>query len=202
MGWSEEEQLYQLKLHLDKTALEVFQMLPKQERSVFESAITALKRRFIPADIEELRGLEFHHRTQGAMETIEKLGISIQQLGHKAFPTITGKEFDRLLKGRFYQALQVKWQRKLGCPKPGEDFHDLFACARMLEEHEKQYAASAVGRTDAKKASTGDLPKTDDWKNRNSCQILCQNTQRTLPSLNPGNVTDVSKVDMFAEIVP
>ena len=28
VGWSEEEQLYQLKLNLDKTALEVFRMLP------------------------------------------------------------------------------------------------------------------------------------------------------------------------------
>ena len=48
----------------------------------------------------------------------------------------------------------MKWQHKLNCPKPDEDFHDLFARARMLEEHEKLYAASAVGRTDAKKAST------------------------------------------------
>ena len=123
---------------------------------MFESAVTALKRSFRPVDIEELRGLEFHQRTQGAMETIEKLGISIQQLGRKAFPTITGKEFDHLLKGCFYQALQVNWQCtcKLSCPKPDEDFHDLFARARMLEEYEKQYGASAVGRTDAKKAST------------------------------------------------
>ena len=150
-GWTKEEHLYQLKIHLDKTALDVFQMLPEHERSTLESAVAALKKRFRPADIEELRGLEFHHRAQGPTETIEKLGLSIQQLGRKAFPSITGKEFDRLLKGRFYQALQVRWQRKLVCPKPDEGFHDLFARARMLEEHEKQYAASAVGRNDGKR---------------------------------------------------
>ena len=90
--------------------------------------------------------MEFHHKSQEPSETIEHLGISIQQLGRKAFPSIAGKDFDRLLKGRFYQALMVKWQRKLGPPKPEETFHDLLARARMLEECEKQFAASANAR--------------------------------------------------------
>jgi hypothetical protein len=154
--WSAEEQLYQLKLHLDKTALNVFRMIPDSERETLDGAVAALKKRFKPADIEELRGLEFHHRTQGGDESIEQLGISIQSLGRKAFPTITGKDFDRLLKGRFYQALLVKWQRKLGCPKPDEGFHDLLARARMFEEHEKQFTASAQTRGETKKGSTDD----------------------------------------------
>ncbi len=94
-----------------------------------------MKKHFKPGDIEELRGLEFHHRTQ-MDKSIEQLGISIQQLGRKAFPAIIGRYIDHLLKGRFYQALLVKWQRKLGPPKPEESFHDLFARARMLEEQE------------------------------------------------------------------
>ncbi len=86
-------------------------------------------------------------------ETIEQLGISIQQLGCKAFPTITGKDFDRLPKGRFYQALLVNWQRKLGCPKPDEGFHELLARARMLEGHEKQFGVSALNRNGTKSGS-------------------------------------------------
>ena len=86
--------------------------------------------------------MEFHHRVQGS-DSIEKLGISIQQLGRRAFPSIVGKEFDRLLKGRFYQALNVKWQRKLGAPKPKETFHELYDRAHMLEQFEKQFAESA-----------------------------------------------------------
>ncbi len=120
----------------------------------FEDVVSALKKQFRPADIEELRGLEFHHHTQGDGEPIEQLGISIQQLGRKAFPSITGKDFDRLLKGRFYQALLVKWQRKLSCPKPDEGFHELLARARMLEEHEKQFALSAQSRNENKKGSS------------------------------------------------
>ena len=77
---------------------------------------------FKPSDIEELRRLQFHHLSQGD-ESIEQLGISVQQLGQKAFPNITGKDFDQLLKGCLYQALQVKWQR--GAPMPDEIFHDL-----------------------------------------------------------------------------
>ncbi len=153
-GWTAEEQLYQLKVHLDKTALDVLRMLPDYDCGSFEDVVLALKKRFRPEDIEELRGLEFHYRAQGDGEPIEQLGISIQQLGRKAFPSITGKDFDRLLKGRFYQALLVKWQRKLSYPKPDEGFHELLARARMLEEHEKQFALSAQSRNENKKGSS------------------------------------------------
>ena len=146
-NWSLDDQLSQLKLHLDKTARDVLHMLPSTKCSDVESAIRALGTRFKPRDIEELRGLEFHHKTQGD-ESIDQLGISIQQLGRKAFPSIVGKDFDHLLKGHFYQALLVKWQRKLGAPKPDESFHDLLARAHMLEEHEKQFQASAESRSD------------------------------------------------------
>ena len=39
-----------------------------------------MRKRFKPKDIEELRGLEFYHKMQGE-ESIEQLGIGIQQLG-------------------------------------------------------------------------------------------------------------------------
>ena len=152
--WTPEQQLYQLKLHLDGTAREVFRMLPELDRASLDRAVTALKKRFKPVDIEELRGLEFHHHMQGS-DTIKQMGITIQRLGRKAFPSIVGKEFDRLLKGRFYQALHVKWQRKLGPPKASESFYELYDRARALEEHEKQYAASAV-------AHHGEVTKRSD----------------------------------------
>ena len=90
-GWSSAEQLYQLKSHLDKTALEVFGMLPGPERENVTSVLEGLRKRFKPGDIEELRGLEFHHLTQES-ESIEQLGVRIQQLGRKAFPSIVGKD--------------------------------------------------------------------------------------------------------------
>ena len=55
-----------------------------------------------------------------------------------------GKDFDHLLKGRFFQALLTKWQRKLGAPKPSETFQELYDHARTLEQHEKQYNAASV----------------------------------------------------------
>ena len=162
--WTPEHQLYQLKLHLEGTARDVFRMLPETERDTMAHAVVALKQRFRPVDIEELRGLEFHRHMQGT-ETIKQLGITIQRLGRKAFPSTAGKEFDRLLKGRFYQALYVKWQRKLGPPKASESFYELYDRARALEEQEKQYAASSVihqsdnsRRSDHSKMSTGSQP--------------------------------------------
>ena len=150
-GWTAEQKLHQLKLLLDKTAREVFRSLPEDERSNYDKATQSLKKWFRTGDIEELRGLEFHHRTQGN-ESVEQLGIDLQRLGRKAFPSSQGKEFDRLLKGRFFQALHVKWQRKLGAPKPQETFRELYDRARTFEQHEKQYAASAASKSDTQRA--------------------------------------------------
>ena len=107
--------------------------------------------------------MEFHRRVQGD-EAIQELGMDLQKLAHKTFPSMEGKDFDCMLKGRFYQALHPHWQRKLNAPKPDETFGQLFERARMLEQHEKQFTASAAscGETTAKKvrpaASVVDLP--------------------------------------------
>ena len=63
--WTPEEQLYQLKLHLEGTARDVFRMLPETERDTMAHAVTALKQRFRLVDVEELCGLEFHRHMQG-----------------------------------------------------------------------------------------------------------------------------------------
>ena len=125
----------------------MFKMLPKEDKASYAHAVGALKKRFRSVEIEELKGLEFHRRVQGE-ESIEQLGMDLQRLGRKAFPGIEGKEFDRLLKGRLYQALHPRWQRKLNAPRPDETFAQLFERARMLEQHEKQFTASAACRTE------------------------------------------------------
>ena len=58
--------------------------------------------------------------------------------------------FDRLLKGRFFQALLPKWPRKLVAPKSEETFSELYDRVRMLEKHELQYVASAAVSKDMK----------------------------------------------------
>ena len=146
-GWGPAQQLHQLKFLLDKTALKAFRTFPVDDRGDYDRAVAALRERFKLVDIEELRGLEFHHKIQGSKETIEELGLDLQALCRKAFPSSHGKEFDRLLKGRFFQAIHVKWQRKLGAPKPSETFQELFNRARVLEQHEKQYQESAASRS-------------------------------------------------------
>ena len=57
-------------------------------------------------------------------ETVEEMGIKLQTVARKAFPSLVGKEWDRLLKGRFFHCLANKWQRKLGAPKPNETFEE------------------------------------------------------------------------------
>ena len=156
VGWSKSQQLHQLKLLLEETALRAFRMFPEADREDYDKAKSALKSRFRAVDIEELRGLEFHHKVQSD-ETVEELGMELQRLGNKAFPSIRGRELDRLLKGRFFQALHVRWQRKLGAPKTDETFKELYDRARMLEQREKQYAVSAATRD-----ASGDGPKRSE----------------------------------------
>lgn len=54
----------------------------------------------------ELKGIEFHMRLEGK-DSVDKVGIALQKLGRKDFPAAEGKRFDRLLKGRFYQAFHI-----------------------------------------------------------------------------------------------
>ena len=140
-GWSDPQKLFQLKAHLEKMAEHTVRMLPTEEKTSYDKVVLALKKRFSSIDIEELRGLEFHQLMQ-AKQSVEELGVELQKLGRKAFPTSGAKEFDRIIKGRFYQALLPKWQRKLGAPKATETFDELFARARTLERHEQQFASA------------------------------------------------------------
>ena len=114
-AWSAEQKLYQLKMHLEKYALQVFHVMPEEERKSYTTVVNKLKERFRSVDIEELKGIEFHQKMQ-TQESVEQLGTDLLDLGRKAFPKAVGPEFDRILKGRFFQALHRKWQRKLGAP--------------------------------------------------------------------------------------
>ena len=69
-------------------------------------------------------------------------------MARQAFSNMPVPEFNRLLKGRFFQALQVKWQRKLGAPKPEESFQDLYDRARLMEQYEKQYSDTVTVRSE------------------------------------------------------
>ena len=70
------------RLNLTKLGEQVFQMLPKEDKSSYTKVVDALKKRFRSVEIEELKGLEFHRRVQGE-ESIEQ---HLQKLGRKAFP--------------------------------------------------------------------------------------------------------------------
>ena len=142
LSWSAEQKRYQLKLHLTKTTAQVFQLFTPEQHSNYTEAVAALKSRFKPVDIEELRGLEFHQLMQ-TEESVEKLGLQLRSLAGKAFPSLGTRELDRLLKGRFFQALLPKWQRKLGAPKVGECFDELYERARTCERHDKQYQSAS-----------------------------------------------------------
>ena len=132
-AWPVEQKLYQLKMHLEKYALQIFHVIPEKEQKDYDLLVKKLKERFRSVDIQELKGIEFHQKCK--KKSVEQLGIDILDLGRKAFPKIVGTEFDRILKGRFFQALHTKWQWKLSAPKPAETFNELYERVRTYERH-------------------------------------------------------------------
>jgi hypothetical protein len=91
-GWNDGQKLFQLKAHLENTAEHTVHMLPEEEKTSYASVVMALQKRFRSLDIEELRGLEFHQLMQDK-QSVEELGIELQKLGRKAFPTSGMIEF-------------------------------------------------------------------------------------------------------------
>ena len=94
-------------------------------------------------------------------QSVEKLGLQLMSLARKAFPMLGEKELDRMLKGRFFQALQSKWQRKLGASKVGESFSDLYDRARTAERHDQHFQTSreSQGSSQSRKQGT-DIQET------------------------------------------
>ena len=161
LAWEDNQKCYQLKSHLSKMALQVFQLLTPEQQHDYKLLVTAMKTRFKPVDIEELRGLEFHQLMQSD-ESVEKLGLQLMSLARKAFPSLGDRELDRLLKGRFFQALLPKWQRKLGAPKVSESFTELYERARTCERHEQQYRANSRKDHSKPRERRDDHPSSGD----------------------------------------
>ena len=155
-GWSEDLRRYHLKIRLSKTAFQTYRLLPEDVKASYSATVSVLRSKLKPVDIEELRGMEFHQLVQ-QKQSIEQLGLQLQKVAKRAFITLVGKDLDRLMNGRFFQALLPKWQRKLGAPKTDESFDELFSRARTMECREQQYndiADERKGKDKAKKADS------------------------------------------------
>lgn len=91
--------------------------------------------------------------------------------------------------------------------KPDEDFHDIPAYARTLEEHEKQYAASTLGRTGARKtaaAAAAGLKKlnTNRQSGKHELSItVVKSSVETPQDLSPVDATSASSLVMSERIV-
>ena len=157
--------------------------------------VEALRKRFHPVDIEELRGAEFYQIYQKE-KSVEEIGIKLQSAARKAFLSLIGKEHDRLMKGRFFQSLLPKWQRKMGAHKADETFEDLFKRAHTVEKHDEQYSQSAADKSDDhKKSSSNEAESQNKAGSENSGgrakESAPQNYQKSVVCFNceqPGHI--------------
>ena len=160
-------------MRLSKTAFQTYRLLPDEVKANYSATVSALRSKFKPVDIEELRRVEFHQLVQ-KNQSVEQLGLQLQKVAKRAFPTLVGKDLDRLMKGRFFQALLPKWQRKLGAPKTEESFDELFNRARTMEFREQQYNEIADERRGKDKPRKVDGETTrgkgSDSRSNTSCE--------------------------------
>ena len=69
-GWNTEHQLYQLKVHLDQTASDVFRMIPETECDTFKKGVAALGKGCIQS-VDWTSGLtNFHIKHAGMLPKV------------------------------------------------------------------------------------------------------------------------------------
>jgi hypothetical protein len=95
-------------MSLHGSAYQTCRLLSDEIKAKYSATVDALKSRFKPVDIEELRGAEFHQLIQKD-QSVEALGLELQRLAKRAC------------------------QRKLGAPKVDENFDELFNRACTTE---------------------------------------------------------------------
>jgi len=72
-GWTDDLRSYHLKMRLSKNAFQTYRLLPEDVKASYSATVRALKSKFKPIDIEELRGMEFHQLAQKG-QSIEQWG--------------------------------------------------------------------------------------------------------------------------------
>ena len=101
-----------------------------------------------------------------------------------------------MLKERYYQALLLKWQCKLGAPKTDETFEDLYARGRAMEQHDQQ-----IGRQDDsryRKPSTPDeAPKETDTASEPRASNNWHGVHAKMRGIGAEVVSTVEKWDIF-----
>ena len=98
----------------------------------------ALKKRFKPVDIEELRGIEFHQKMQ-EQQSVEQLGIELQWLGRRPMPVAKYLIVYRRVDSSCQMATKTG-----SFKKNPESFSELYDRACTLKRQEKQISASAA----------------------------------------------------------
>ena len=115
-------------------------MMPDDDRKSFDKVVAHLKKRFRPIDIAELSGLEFHQKSQGE-DSVEQLGLDFANSGEKSLSINSARVWSNA-EGEILSSPRPKVAKEAGHPEIGS-FTELYDWARMLEQHEKQYQASA-----------------------------------------------------------
>ena len=136
-SWSDREKLVQLELHLTDRAERLFEVLPKESKVSFSTAVDSLRKHLVPARRDALLSAQLMKRKQLPSGSVDQCAQEFKALFDRSYGCWSGmnQESKNLLKhDLFVLGLKMKWQEKV-LPLT-QTFDDSLHQATTVEEQE------------------------------------------------------------------
>ncbi len=100
-NWADNRKKNILPYYLVGSAEQTYDNTTQAEHATFAALVTALKEKFKPAQLSDLRSVELHSRFQGAKESVGDFAQAIQKLTKQAYPEVEDAARRQLMKSFF-----------------------------------------------------------------------------------------------------
>ncbi len=131
-NWVDDRKKNILPYYLVGSAEQVYDNTTQAQRATFDALVAALKDKFKPAQLSDLRSVELHSHCQGAKESVGDFAQAIQKLTKQAYPEVEDAARKQLMKRFFLNGLRQDLRRLVLIAKPAT-FEEAETQARAQE---------------------------------------------------------------------
>ncbi len=149
------------------------------ERANFNALITALKTKFKPAQLSDLRSVELHSRSQGPKESVADFAQAIQKLMKQAYPEVADEARRQLMKRFFLNGLHHDLRRLVLISKPAT-FEEAETQARAQEASDHVVFGSAPYLNKNKASTSSCSVKTEEVMDLNAMKEAVDRLERKI----------------------
>ena len=177
-GWTDEQKLQWLRVHLTGRAQRTFHRLPEASRASYEDATAALQERFEPTSRKTRYQAEFETRRKKKSEGWADFADDLRSLADKAFPDLQLEARECLAVRAYLQQLeqpQVAFSVKQSGPKTLDE-----AVAATLE---MESYVPLFPRTATVSSLQEERTKAEEIENKDSAGVAAINPTATLTTM-------------------